>query len=418
MSVFDGILLDMTRAVERRWAGRTPSGIDRVCDAYAAHLGTAAFAVIQLGGVPLVLGRSASAALHAALGGPKWQFRRTLLAILAGRHGGRLESQALAAKFYLNAGHSGFDRAGHRRWIDRHRLRAVYFLHDLIPALQPEVTTPHKAARHRGRADHAIAHAAGIVVSTQAVAGDLVQYTARQGSTLPPVLAASIAGARLPVPLRRDRPERTLFVSVGTIEQRKNHSHLLRVWQQLEQRLGDRTPDLVLAGAWGRGSGTVKAMLARDPALSRRVIVASGLDDAALARLLSGARGVVLPTLAEGFGLPLTEALALGVPVIASDLPCLREVGQGVPHLLDPGDCSGWADAVADFCIHGPLWQRQQAALPAFREPTWPDHFAALEQWLGALGGAGLPARIPAGRDGASNTAAARARPLNRDGQW
>ena len=62
------------------------------------------------------------------------------------------------------------------------------------------------------------------------------------------------------------------------------------------------------------------------------------LSDSALPTLLAGARALLCPAFVEGYGLPIAEALALGVPVICSDIPVFREVGRNVPEFLDPLD--------------------------------------------------------------------------------
>jgi glycosyltransferase involved in cell wall biosynthesis len=73
------------------------------------------------------------------------------------------------------------------------------------------------------------------------------------------------------------------------------------------------------------------------------------VSDRQLDELLAGARAVLIPSFAEGYGMPVAEALAAGVPVIASDIEALREVGGEVPEYLDPIDGLGWLDAVLDY---------------------------------------------------------------------
>src|SRR5690606_10537203 len=133
------------------------------------------------------------------------------------------------------------------------------------------------------------------------------------------------------------------------------------------------------------GSAPVREALQRDPALRRHVSVINGCDDAAVSRWLCGAEALLLPTLAEGFGLPLIEALGLGTPVIASDLPCLREFGQGIPCLLDPFDTAAWSRAIAGFSEPGGERARQAPLLARYRPPVWDTHFMTIEQWLASL---------------------------------
>ncbi|MFA6219013.1 MAG: glycosyltransferase [Erythrobacter sp.] len=110
------------------------------------------------------------------------------------------------------------------------------------------------------------------------------------------------------------------------------------------------------------------------------------LDDAAIARLLAGAKALLFPSLAEGFGFPLIEALACKVPVIASDLPVFREIGQGIADLLPPGDQQAWRDAIGDYCSpDSQRRSRQIARIEEFRAPDWPGHFKKVDRFLAGL---------------------------------
>jgi hypothetical protein len=86
------------------------------------------------------------------------------------------------------------------------------------------------------------------------------------------------------------------------------------------------------------------------------------------------------------------EALQLGTPVIASDLPCFREIGEGIPTLLDPIDAIGWERTVTSFLDNCPERMRQLRLLQDYRAPSWNDHFGKLEGWLENLAPA-RPAR-------------------------
>ena len=108
-------------------------------------------------------------------------------------------------------------------------------------------------------------------------------------------------------------------------------------------------------------------------------------DDEGLSELLSGARALLMPSMIEGFGLPLVEALQLGVPVIASDLPVFREIAGEIPTYIDPLDRHAWVEAVDDYCSDGAELRRQRAVISGFRAPTWAQHFARVEAFLETL---------------------------------
>lgn len=121
-------------------------------------------------------------------------------------------------------------------------------------------------------------------------------------------------------------------------------------------------------------------------------------DDAALAALMAGARAMLMPSLAEGFGLPMAEALALGVPVIASDLPCFREVGRGIPCLLDPHDVAAWEARIVAFDAAAARRQRRIDALHGYRPSGWADHFERIAPWLASICSGGSRAQAPCHR--------------------
>jgi glycosyltransferase involved in cell wall biosynthesis len=101
-----------------------------------------------------------------------------------------------------------------------------------------------------------------------------------------------------------------------------------------------------------------------------------GCSDAQLATYLRHARVLLLPSFVEGYGLPLIEALSLGVPVIASNLPVFHEVAANIPDYLDPIDGTGWMNCVESFCNPASgLRAAQLVRMPEFTPPTWPAHF-------------------------------------------
>jgi glycosyltransferase involved in cell wall biosynthesis len=98
---------------------------------------------------------------------------------------------------------------------------------------------------------------------------------------------------------------------------------------------------------------------------------------------MRSATALLMPSFTEGYGLPVVEAAASGLPVIASDIPVHREIGGGFADFLDPLDGPGWIGAVTDLSAPG---SRRHAALAARLEgygaPSWAAHFASVEAAL------------------------------------
>jgi glycosyltransferase involved in cell wall biosynthesis len=269
--------------------------------------------------------------------------------------------------------------------VQSENLRPVYLLHDLIPIEHPHFTTPHKAARHNGRVRRALEAASGIIANSRATASAISAFARAEGLTMPPILGAPLGSPFLPVPPMPKASPHPSFVCVSTIEHRKNHMLLLDVWQRLIALHGERAPRLVLIGRWGVGSQAVRQRYHSDRLLRRFVTILSGCSDAEVAQHVSAARALLVPSRAEGFGLPVVEALKLGVPVIASDLSVFREVGGTVPTFLAPDAADEWLRMIQEFVADGAERNRQIAALPSWSAPEWRDHFAQVDDWLETL---------------------------------
>lgn len=165
-----------------------------------------------------------------------------------------------------------------------------------------------------------------------------------------------------PTTLPADLPlHRPYFVTVGTIEPRKNHALLLDLWD----RLGPDAPILYICGSRGWQNADVFARLDAKPP---NICELPGLSDAALSALVQGARALLFPSLAEGYGLPPAEALALGTPVICGNLAIWRETLGDRPIYVDTGQPYLWEQAVKNAMQTRPPTQ-------PFKPPTWDAHF-------------------------------------------
>jgi glycosyltransferase involved in cell wall biosynthesis len=121
------------------------------------------------------------------------------------------------------------------------------------------------------------------------------------------------------------------------------------------------------------------------------------VDERTLAALYRRAAVLLLPSEREGFGLPVIEALASGTPVVASDLPVLREVGAQAIEYRGVGEVDGWVAAVADMLrerqVDKARWSaRRQAGRSRARAFAWSQFAAAMTDIYMELAGRRLPA--------------------------
>jgi glycosyltransferase involved in cell wall biosynthesis len=213
----------------------------------------------------------------------------------------------------------------------------VVTVHDTVPWTHPETLTPRGVAWHRRAIARAAREADALVVPTRAVAADL---TGRLGAR-PRIEVAGegIAPDLLAEPQDPGLPAGPYVAAVGTVEPRKGFADLVRAMGEPD------APDvpLVIVGRPGWGDVDLPRIAERT---GIRLRMLSGLTDRQLAAVLRRASALAVPSLAEGFGLPLLEAMTLGVPVVHSDAPALVEVAGGAGLQVGRADPRALAGAL------------------------------------------------------------------------
>jgi len=406
-------LLDLTRTLAR--ASRlAPGSIDRVERAWTRRLAAdpAARFLISAGPRHVLLDGAGALALSDALEGREalppadlraafspWRTERQRRGDSLARRLAVAQGDALSALLaseggswtYLNLAQAQLDA---RRLADLRAggvVRAVAMLHDLVALERPDLARPAEPTRLLG-------------VLAAAELCDAVAYASPETAALaeahmeraPPAVVAPPGLTPLPAPGPAAlAPAATDgFVMLGALEPRRNHLSMLWIWQRLWQELGEAAPKLFILGRRAVGSDTVQDALERAPMAGRAVFERRDLPDAEVAAHLANARALLAPSHAEASGLPAAEALALGCPVIAADLPAFRAVGGDAPDYLDPLDLPAWIEQILAYAAppaEGPDPRAAQLArLADWRAPGWDAHFAAVEALLD-------PARAPAG---------------------
>ena len=251
---------------------------------------------------------------------------------------------------YVNLGQLALAVPSFFTWLQqRPDVACALMIHDTIPLDHPELVKPASVAHHARMIRTAATHADCLIFSTTIAQASVTAALADLGHDPVPTLVRSLPIAPAFAEAGGDLPEladKQYFVVVSTIEPRKNFGLLLAVWERLVETMGDQAPHLVIVGAPGLQVDRILAPLASSPRLRERVHLVSGLPSPTLARLVSGCAALLSPSLAEGFGLPLLEGIAMGVPTIASDIPSHREIGHGTTTLLATDDHLGWAAAI------------------------------------------------------------------------
>jgi glycosyltransferase involved in cell wall biosynthesis len=277
---------------------------------------------------------------------------------------------------YLNIGQLGWAAPVTTRWL-QHRpdIRPVFMMHDAIPVERRDLVSRSGHWAHRMMLHSVSQRAAGLITTTETAARSVLAALAARGH--PPVPTLRLPLPVAPVFLSRPRPDPALaqacyFIVVGAIEPRKNLVMLLDVWRRLMHTSGEAAPFLVIAGAPAHRGGQIIQQLR---AARSRIVVVNNLSSPALCSLMSHARALLMPSLAEGFGLPIIEALALGTPVLASALPAHMEAGGAAPSYLDPLDTAAWTAEIKALADGGPALDAARGRVAAYRPLTQAEYF-------------------------------------------
>ena len=220
----------------------------------------------------------------------------------------------------------------------------VVMVHDMTVHRTPWAMQEETRVDLERKLDRTIARARAILTPSETVRAELLE----RGGVTPSAVHAVWEAGRLdevtPGELPDGVPER-FVLHVGTIEPRKNVAILLAAWHQLRATMPD-VPPLVLCGKLGWQHESIEEALAE--ATAEGWLICPGYaPDATVRALYERAAAVVCPSVYEGFGLPLVEAMAAGTPVVCSDIPVFREVAADAALFVPSGDAGEWARAVA-----------------------------------------------------------------------
>jgi glycosyltransferase involved in cell wall biosynthesis len=222
--------------------------------------------------------------------------------------------------------------------------RSIATFHDLF-VMTGEYSTPEFRARFTAQAREAATRADAIIAVSEFTRNQVVSILGVEPSKVRVVHHGTRA-------LSYPRVERQKIVlNVGAIQARKNVVRLVEAFETV-----DRSWRLVLAGSLGYGAGDILARISSSPAHDR-IAVTGYVSPEDLAAWYAKAEIFAFPSLDEGFGMPVLEAMAAGTPVLTSNRSALPEVAGDAAILVDPTRSDALGEALRDLTVNGDLRQ-------------------------------------------------------------
>ena len=285
---------------------------------------------------------------------------------------------------------------------ERSGLRYAAMVHDTGPVTLPEHSPPETSARFARWFSVLVQEADLLLAHSEAGHRDIkaVAATALPGLRCAPVRVLRPGVRHAPPaatpPRIADVAGEPFVLFLGTIESRKDHLFVLNAWLALLRRHDAALPRLVLAGRAGFNAEPALALLRRAPALQGRVTWLETVTDAEAAALLQGALFCIYHSRLEGWGLPVTEALAAGKAVVTPGHSGLLEAGQALALHHAAGNEPEFLELVGRLLFEpGALAEAEARIAAGFRPRDWSETAAELLDLL-AAGPADPPPTPPA----------------------
>jgi glycosyltransferase involved in cell wall biosynthesis len=267
--------------------------------------------------------------------------------------------------------------AFYEKLLEQMRERIFFIIYDFLPWFRPQLFYQGAPLDTMGyfRLVRDLQHLSFISAATQE---DFLHRVARKPRATGPVLMLGSDGLGMARP--NFKPHHRRFTVVSTLEPRKNHAAVLDAFETLWAEGVDA--ELTFVGRRGELDEPVERQLQRLEREEPRFKCLEQVDDSTLRRLILSSRATIFPSLAEGFGVPPLESLALGVPVIVSaGLPSIAMIDKPGQIRLPQPNAANIRQAVLDM-LGDPFAERKYDEIQGLRLPTWADLSRQLGDWI------------------------------------
>ena len=252
----------------------------------------------------------------------------------------------------------------------------VPVVHDMIPFTHPHFVSPHFAEEYRRWIGFAVATSRRLLVPSQASRRSMEQIFPESAERLRVIPLGVAAGPRAPGN-RADGASPAPILYVSSVVPRKNHEMLVRAWRAAFAGMRRKdVPPLAIAGSCRWKTALRLKLLAG--ALHGKLHIRGNIDDRELEALVDRAGFIVFPSHAEGWGLPVSEALARGkTGLVSTALP--EEADQNLLPRIAPDDTAAWAREIRRLAADAGLRRaREDEVRRRFRPGQWQDTLSAV----------------------------------------
>lgn len=271
---------------------------------------------------------------------------------------------------YYNASHHGLDDENALILLKTNlNCTIIVYIHDIIPVTHPQYVRFPDYKKHAKRIRNSLRLADAIIGNSKSTIDSIKKFHAENCTFRVDNPAYYINRIGVDEKLfenkERIKPLDDYFTIIGTIEPRKNHILLLNIWEKLTSSLS-KVPKLVIIGKRGWNNESVFNYLDNNDSIRKNVVEINGLTDGDVHDFLYYSHALLYPSFAEGWGMPVAEALTIQKKVICSNIPALLESGQGIPKYIDPIDGMEWYRSIISI--------EKIANSNSYKPDRWLDH--------------------------------------------
>lgn len=256
--------------------------------------------------------------------------------------------------------------------------RIVAHIYDIISVTHPQYCLERGVYNFMDYIGAHLQYADDIVVNAQATVDELCTLAGKLCLTLPRCHVVSLGAdfgswerveeTQIPEKVVAAVKSAPYILMVGTIEPRKNHELLLKAYDRKLKAAGYH---VIMAGYMGWNMEDFAVALKNHPDYGKGIFHFSGLDDKAVSYLYQHTEFLAFCSYTEGYGLPIVEALQRGIPVLAADIPVLREVGGDYCAWFEQDDAEDLSRVVKEFQADGTRYGKMKLHIKDFKVVTW-----------------------------------------------